>query len=173
MNFFLNQIMATLIISLIFCSSAMANDVGYFGAGVARVDVSNTADGSDAGDANGLILYAGKRLGHIGFELNYFDVGDIDVPNSSVVISGRMTRILASLSTDPSKELVLFLNFGVAISDLKDSLGTTHTDTETTIMPGINYSISSNYSVRADYTQYEDLTGVDFDIISFSVNRSF
>lgn len=160
-----------LLLTLLFSHSTLADS--YIGLGVSRVDSKASSGGFDTGDANGITVYGGQRFGQMGFEIGYSDVGDIDVPGTSFVITGNIVKIQASFITDPAKEFQVFANLGIAIWDLSSSVGVSDNDTEFAWMVGMNYQFSNQWAFRADYEAYSDLSGLDMNLLTLSINTKF
>ena len=144
----------------------------YAGFGLSRVDTS-TSSGGDTGDANGIVIYGGNRFNQIGFEVGYSDIGDIEVPQSSVVITGNILKIQASFFTGFSEYFQLLAKLGIAIPDIESNLGWSYNDTEPAWAVGMNYQFSERFGFRVEYEQYDDLDGLDLNMLSFSLNTDF
>ena len=171
MNTFIKQFITAISFSFLVYSPVLS--ASYFGAGVSRVDASASSGGADAGDANGFTIYGGQRMGNLGFEVGYLDVGDIDVPGSSIVITGSLLKFYGTFSTNASDNIVLFANAGIAVTDLKNNAGGKHDDSEFALMLGFDYKFSKQLAFRVDYENYNDLGGIDLNLLTFSLNHQF
>ena len=170
----MNKYINTLLLPLLLCALLpfSARSEPYAGLGISRVDTS-TSSGNDTGDANGITIYGGNYFNQIGFEVGYSDIGDIDVPQSSVVITGNILKIQASFFTNFSEDFRLLAKLGIAIPDIENNLGWSYNDTELAWAVGMNYQFSKRLGFRVEYEQYDDLDGLDLNLLSFSLNTNF
>lgn len=164
----------TVLMPLLLCALAplSAHAEPYAGLGVSRVDTS-TSSGLDTGDANGITLYGGNRFDHYGFEIGYSDLGDIDVPQTPLVITGHILKLQASLFTNVSDDLLLLAKLGIAKPDIESNFGYSYSDTEFAWAVGMNYQFSERLGFRVEYEAYDDMDGLDLNLLSFSLNTTF
>ena len=167
---YIKDLLLALSLSALVTVSAHAEP--YFGLGISRVDSSTTSN-ADTGDANGIMLYGGNRFDTIGFEISYSDLGDIDVPHTSLVISGNLLKIQASFNTTFSDTFNLFAKLGIAIPDIKSNFGWSYNDTELAWALGMNYQFSQRFAFRIEYEEYNDMDGLDLNLLTFSLNTNF
>lgn len=159
-------------LSFLFLFTVSAYAEPYIGFGISRVD-SSTTNGADTGDANGIMVYGGNRFDQVGFEISYSDLGDIDVPQSSVVISGNLLKTQASFFAAFSEEFNLLAKLGIAVPDIENDLGWSYNDIELAWAVGMNYKFSQRLAFRMEYEQYDDMDGLDLNLLTFSLNTNF
>lgn len=163
-------VLLTLLLGVFVISSIHAEP--YVGFGISRVDSSAT-NGSDTGDANGIMIYAGNRFDESGFEVSYSDLGDIDVPQTSNVISGNLLKIQATFMTTFSEEFNLLGKLGVAVPDIETNTGWSYNDIELAWAVGMNYQFAQSLAFRVEYEQYDDMDGLNLNLLTFSLNTNF
>ena len=144
----------------------------YAGLGISRVD-SSTSSGLDTGDANGILIYAGNKFDQIGYEVSYSDIGEIDVPQSTTIFTGNILKIQASYFTDFSDNFQLFAKLGIAIPDIESNSGWSYNDTEPAWTIGFNHQFHETYNFRIEYEEFDDLNGLNINLLSFSINATF
>lgn len=152
---------------LLFPHQAMAG--GYFGVGMAQVNASVSGLG-DLGDDNGIKIYGGTRDGNFGWEVTYQDFGDIDV--AGLVLSGE-TLNLSMLGYIPMGQTFdLFGKLSLLTWNL-DLSGLTDSGVDLGYGFGGQVNVAKNMSFRVEYELYNDLSGIDYDLLSFSVAFKF
>lgn len=170
----MNKHISTFLLPLLLCALLpfSSQSEPYAGLGISRVDTS-TSNGNDTGDANGITIYGGNHFNQIGFEVGYSDIGDIEVPQSSVVIAGNILKIQASFFTNFSEDFRFLAKLGIAIPDIESNIGWSYNDTELAWALGINYQFSQRLAFRMEYEEYDDMDGLDLNLLTFSLNTSF
>lgn len=139
----------------------------YVGGAIGNADDDELDD-----DDSGTKLLGGYQFNeHFGVEGAFVDLGDFDIPNSTLTLSQDGVTIQAVGRYSLGDRFSVFGKAGFFRWDVETA--TADDDgTDGTFGFGGEYRLNDNWALRAEWERFSDVSGGDVDMISFGVTYS-